>query len=747
MATRVVLARRCGLPLEALDALHEPGIVAQARRLEAAREDLEALRVVVEDVLHDLVGGCEDRDRRRALLAARRNIHRGVVADRHVELLRRIGRDRPEVSRWLDAAQEVARAAATETEDRRRLAAAAARAASALRDPQLTRGIAFASTAFARDLRCAPSTGLDAETRLARTAVSYLVRAALKPSPFSTLTTVHPATADPVVPGDADTPAAWARDVTTFRPLAVELHRRCVTKPFAWSGPHPVRAVPAATMQLRDAAYAFLPSYAQKAGLYYRTDEITEVTGETPPVTPARGVESGRLHAPRPWDLSDGHELTALHADGRRRAWPDPVVGVLDRAARAVEDVEAAATPEDVLDALDGLGAVAQEALTQVGSRAGAWLLKEPLVHEIVAGEPVPGPGGGLGPAAEQVLAGRVVPMSFYENLRQVAEAVHGFEPAPLIDFCAEVTIAAERAQLRTVSGADLADLPRGHLSLARPASVVYHQQAGDLIVVNTVMADYLGSRSRWGRLGPLRDAVVRDAVTTAALRHPGTVPYQFSASTDWTTTQRPGPGLPLAEWGGALLDHPGAVDLARFTVRLDRDSRTLQVADPDGAPAALLYGGAIPPHLLKGVEGVLAMICSPWAVIPPRTRPAPTDGGTVAARLERDGIVWSRRTWALAPEAVPVWERGASVTEFVARVDAWRRGHGMPEQLFVAAATASGARRVGKPTWVSLEHPLTLVTALRRPPDLAQWVVTEALPAVSGPGRVVEYVSVVDHG
>ncbi|WP_048555023.1 hypothetical protein, partial [Nostocoides japonicum] len=114
MASRVVLARRCGLPLEALDALHEPGIVAQARRLEAAREDLEALRVVVEDVLHDLVGGCEDRDRRRALLAARRNIHRGVVADRHVELLRRIGRDRPEVSRWLDAAQEVARAAATE---------------------------------------------------------------------------------------------------------------------------------------------------------------------------------------------------------------------------------------------------------------------------------------------------------------------------------------------------------------------------------------------------------------------------------------------------------------------------------------------------------------------------------------------------------------------------------------------------------------------------------------------------------
>ncbi len=759
--SRTVLARQCRLPAASLEVLRDDATASAARDLQASRRAMEALRDRVEDVLHGLVGGCDDTARRRDLLGARRNVHKDVVAARHEALLDEVASGHPDVATWLAAARTSRDLSGSDDAARDRLAAAAGRVVRLLDHPDLRRGIAFASTAFARELDQRPPGAVDPDGRLARTAVSYAVRAALKPSPFSSLATLHAVRSTDVDvrvdvrAGDAE---AWSRDHTTFRPLAVELHGRCLQRPFAWSGPKPVRAQRIPSMQMRSGTYAFLPHYAHQGSLYYRTDELTELTSEAPPPSAADGVATGRLHARRPWALTDGHELGLLAGDGRDREWPAEVVDALGGAADAERRVHRAQRPDELVDAIEALHDGARDALTAVGSRAGSWLLREPLVHESVSGPALALPAT-LPSELGDVLAGRVVPLAFYDTLRRLFMALHGTGSVPLVAFCAEATLALERALVGAPDRHALDDLPRGHLSLARPASVVYHQHSGGRLVVNTVMADYLGSRSRWGRLATLTGDLVADAVTTAATRHPGTVAYQFSASTDWTTTQRPGPGLPLAEWGPALLDHPGAHDLAAFRIHLDPDTRSLQLTDPDGAPAALLYGGAIPPHLLKGVEGVLAVIASPWAVLPPTARAVEVDGGMVTPRLEGPDVVWGRRTWSLAPEVVPTVSRGGHVTDALARVEAMRDRFAMPGELFVATVEAGSPRPVGKPTWLSVDHPLTVLTALRDPgPRVRRWVFTEALPGLAEAGAagaagdteagcVTEYVAVVDHG
>lgn len=751
MTSRIVLARQCSLPTAALSAMQDPSLVDDARRLLQARADLERLRPGAEDTLHELVGGCDDTALRRELLGARRNVHKDVVAARHGELLDDLAERHPAIGQWLLAARSAERLSASDSAARARLADGCGQVIQHLSDPEIQRGIAFASTAFARELIAGPVGGQDADSRLSRSAVSYAVRAALKPSPFSSLTTLHVVApgSQPADPSLVSPQPDWCRDYTTFRPLAVELHRQLVQGDFAWVGPMPVQTRATRTMRLRGTPYAFLPHYAHHGSLYYRTDELTELSAEAPPVNQAIGVATGRLHARRPWSLTDGHELTALFDDSRRREWPREIVSALGVVAHSERRVREASRPEALVEAIETLQHDASDALTAVGSRAGTWLLREPLIHEAVSGASV-APPARLPSSVGAVLSRRVLARSFYETLRRVFTAVHGSGSAPLIDFCAEATIALERAAVRPVDRVSLEGLPHGHLSLARPASLVYFQTSDERVVVNSVMADYLGSRSRWGRLRSLRDGLVADALATAAERHSGTVAYQFSASTDWTTTQRPGPGLPLAEWGGALLDHAGAVDLARFRVHLDSETGTLQLTDPDGAPASLLYGGAIPPHLLKGVEGVLTVLASPWAVVPPTPAPHDVEGGRFAPRLERDGVAWSRRTWTLAPEVVPTWTRGAHVTEFLAQVEQLRQRYDMPDELFVATARAvsatGAALGLGKPTWLSLDHPLSVLQALRST-SADRWVFTEALPSASSSPRVVEYMAVVDHG
>jgi hypothetical protein len=324
-----------------------------------------------------------------------------------------------------------------------------------------------------------------------------------------------------------------------------------------------------------------------------------------------------------------------------------------------------------------------------------------------------------------------------------------GDRPVDALTFCVQVLRAFERGVL-THPGATtpVGPVPRGHLTLARPATCVYHQEgrAGALPVVNKVNPAYAGNIARWATIPALREPVTAQVTALTARRHPGCVQYQFSAGADWTTTQRPAVrDWPLITWGPDRAvgphGHETTVPLSAFQVRRDRPSGTLQVLDPDGRPAALCYAGAVPPYLLGGVAGILAMITDPWI----SRLPVPPGDGATASRLVLDGVVLRRRGWTFAPEHMPQVD-GADPARALLEVERWRRRHGLPDEVFVAATRPDAPfGRPDKPTWLSAQHPITALAALRGP--ATRWDVTEALPTSGDSPRAIEYCSVIEHG
>ncbi len=126
------------------------------------------------------------------------------------------------------------------------------------------------------------------------------------------------------------------------------------------------------------------------------------------------------------------------------------------------------------------------------------------------------------------------------------------------------------------------------------------------------------------------------------------------------------------------------------------------------------------------------------------------------------DGLVLQRRTWVVRKEAVPLRERAESDCAYFCRVDAWRRAHGIPDDVFLylypsrdylLRAVTSGHRDQlrrddRKPQFISFRNPF-LVTLFGRlvPRGLAAIQLVEMLPApeqlltVGGEQRVTECV------
>ncbi|KIF05134.1 hypothetical protein PL81_14840, partial [Streptomyces sp. RSD-27] len=96
----------------------------------------------------------------------------------------------------------------------------------------LAAGLALASPAFTRELlRADPARPPAPGSRLARTALSYLARTAVKTSPFGSLVTLGTASLGPVPAGLAAAAAAPAADTVSPRHLAVELLRAFAADP------------------------------------------------------------------------------------------------------------------------------------------------------------------------------------------------------------------------------------------------------------------------------------------------------------------------------------------------------------------------------------------------------------------------------------------------------------------------------------------------------------------------------------
>ncbi|MZE43535.1 hypothetical protein GTY49_11350 [Streptomyces sp. SID5477] len=279
----------------------------------------------------------------------------------------------------------------------------------------------------------------------------------------------------------------------------------------------------------------------------------------------------------------------------------------------------------------------------------------------------------------------------------------------------------------------DRAWLPVGPTSAPPNAGVFFQLEAGahsDVeagryrLVVNQFGAGNGGLFSRFGKLigNGFRDRLA------AHIRHcwPGVQCRELVVWTDCNTVQSECGGLlPPLVLPGEVGELTGAT-LDDTVLAHDAATNTLSLLDQGGAPVGLTYLGLIPQHLLQSYVRLLAVLADPWINGSPHSDYTLTKGpelrrlcGDDVVALPRvtdgpgDRIVTQRASWVVPTGKLPRAGGGASdEAQLAVRLDAFRRAHGIPEEVFVHQLSSSNTMSMTadrKPMWVSLASPLSV--------------------------------------
>ncbi|SES07450.1 hypothetical protein [Streptomyces qinglanensis] len=195
-----------------------------------------------------------------------------------------------------------------------------------------------------------------------------------------------------------------------------------------------------------------------------------------------------------------------------------------------------------------------------------------------------------------------------------------------------------------------------------------------------------------------------------------------------------------------------GAADaLPLDATRLVHDPRqdTLTLLAPDGLPLAAAYTGLVPTHLFPKFARFLAVLSDPWINGSPLSDhrmpfQLPRDPEQVRAQgretLDGAGAVVTRRaSWTVPVDRLPLPSPDAGCgAEGVAAMDAFRRAHGMPREMFAYLLPANGGGfgpdHDRKPLWIRLDSAVSLeVLAHWITPGTGHLRLVEALPAHDG--------------
>jgi hypothetical protein len=199
LLTRLFMLRIGGMPVDTVHPLRCPETLRWAAEVLALEARLDECKTSIGDALADAIGGTEDGQVRREMLALRRDIFNlrmprdPAAAHRLAESLDQPHRD--QVGDWLDLRTRYERlhtagAATLDGEIRQRREYLRGLA----RDPRLRHGLLLASPSLDRYLSAyldAPPGPLSKRARrIERSLLDYIFRSVCKTSPFSTLTTV-----------------------------------------------------------------------------------------------------------------------------------------------------------------------------------------------------------------------------------------------------------------------------------------------------------------------------------------------------------------------------------------------------------------------------------------------------------------------------------------------------------------------------------------------------------------------------
>ncbi|MFE2305837.1 hypothetical protein [Streptomyces sp. NPDC059411] len=599
-----------------LEPLAGPALTEALTALRTGREAAAEAADALSDVLYALVPTLDENPAvRRAALRLRRDTRHARGGPRTAEAAAAVrpaldAAGQAVLTSWTGAAKRFAAAA----DHAERLVEADARAAGSwmlglLRRPDLAAGLALASPAFTRELlRADPAKPPAPGSRLARSALSYLTRTAIKTSPFGSLVTLGLASLGPApvpVPAPAAGPAP-AADTVSPRHLAVELLRAFAADPDL-SDAVELRVNPS-LHRLAGTWQVLLPQYVNHA-LPYHSDLLATADLYAPFLAPAgdgsgpaddrsgppalwsgHGTPGERARARRwaamglllpdvPWQPHDRHCLAAL-AD-RTGTPPGPQGPRIAGALAVLADTERALPAADAATRLrlDGRARdAAADVFTALGTPQPHWLASAPLFHQNVPATDTPVP---VLPAAEiehdlRALGRRVRAQTFRSALYDVLTAhftgrygtggtchdLYDF----LYSFCRRedhhrlVARAAEADRAGT--GTPRVPVPAGTVGAA--AVTVFHQLAATdaaalargeyLMAVNRVSPGAGGLLARWGAVPGTGEAIREPLRRWIGDLYPGCVVLQLTAGGDYSTLQAPaGPLFPYLRWPSDL--------------------------------------------------------------------------------------------------------------------------------------------------------------------------------------------------
>ncbi|MFJ7159589.1 lantibiotic dehydratase [Streptomyces sp. NPDC101118] len=798
-----LLTRVGGLPTEALE-LTGRGTRRAVGEAADAHAALEGLRPALEDVCFSLVPLLDDEvPLRRQVLAAKRAVHRLRALPWGDELPPRIAglTGTTAFAAWQTAVrlrdETTRRLEALLAEDR---SAAPAALAGHLADT----GFAHAAALAAPDwLRHGRPRRRPSETRNLRTLYSYVSRAAVKTSPFSTLTTVGEG--GQTGSTGQESPAAHSYAATPLAHLAL----RCLAREAGTAGLLRYRLAPVRPGG-PDApgGLVLLPEPVADGGLAWRLDRVVEADHAAPWLSgfaadaehSLEGLLSG-LGGPEPFRrfrrLLDTGLITPVPP---WRRGGDPVGAVAELLADRPGD-GIAAELRDLREAAAGLAAAAEEeraeTVTRARRTAGRWAGRagldrfasgELLYEDVRSGLSLPDVLSVPQVRADLTELGRRMrPYLFRSHLYDVlvdrftaaygpggtCTDVLGFLMRVAVDGDAQPDLdqaaVADRAERGTPG--ERAWLPVGPTSAPPGAAVLFQLAAGSHravqdgdyeMVVNQFNPGTGGLVTRFGRLlGEGFRERLREHVRAC---WPGRACRELVLWTEVNTAQSRSAGLlpPLLLPG----ETPAAdgLDLTDTVLTHDPGQGTLALRDRTGEAVGLAYLGLVPPHLFPPFARLLAVLADPWVngsphsdyVLPFALQEERRDEVVPLPRSAFGRVTVNRASWVVPAAELPLPRPGESDAGTALRAEAFRRAHGMPEEVFCHRLTGFGPGEQGtdrKPLWVSLTSPLSLSV-------LAQWAGTdgghlrlvEALPTRSdhplrdgaGGTRAAEHISML---
>ena len=193
--------------------------------------------------------------------------------------------------------------------------------------------------------------------------------------------------------------------------------------------------------------------------------------------------------------------------------------------------------------------------------------------------------------------------------------------------------------------------------------------------------------------------------------------------------------------WPGEPLLRERTGILRPESVALHHNATTgfLELTDADERPVALVYLGSILPSPAWGISYGLTVLAQPHYILRPDFSPPAPPSTEVAftPRRHEGRLVLSRARWSIrASRLRNVWFRHAGAQRLLAVAEECRN-HGIPERFFARAhkqiepAQIDGALDARKPLWIDTRNPFCLELFERIARDVEWVVITEPLPDI----------------